>query len=124
MFGLPSPRRNDRTGGEPKLIVEIVKSPRHSTFSEPGRTSMITFKPDDLINRTYLTQPDEDGQRFWAKIVQQIIDNKEALEQKLEHVKFLVQVEGDKSDEIVAYNDILDFLEEEMSEPAEQLWQF
>ena len=85
---------------------------------------MIMFKPDDLINHTYLTQPDEDGQCFRAKIVQQIIDNEEALEQKPEHIKFLVQVEGDKADEIIAYNDILDYLEEEMSEPAEQLWQF
>ena len=58
--------RLDPIGGEPKPIAEIVKSTRYSTFSEPGRTSMITFKPDDLITRTYLTQPDDDGQRFWA----------------------------------------------------------
>ena len=55
-------------------IIEIVKSPR-SAKGEPGRTSMITFKPDKLLNCTYLTEPDGQGQRYRAKIVQKIIGN-------------------------------------------------
>ena len=49
---IPDGEKNNRldpTGGEPKPIVEIVKSPR-STKGEPDRISMITFKPNDLVN--------------------------------------------------------------------------
>ena len=118
-------RRLDPVGGETKPILEFVKSPR-SPEGEPSRTSMIYFKPDDIINRTYLTVPDENGQRFRAKIVQKIVDNgNDAIEQQPDNVKFLVSIEGGRADEIIAYNDILDFLEETMSDdPAEQVWNF
>jgi hypothetical protein len=117
-------KRLDSTEGEPKPIVEFVKSPR-STKGEPDRISMITFKPDDLISRTYLTEPDENGQRFRAKIVRKIVENAEALQERPEHVKFLVSVEGNKADEIVAYNDILSYLEETMSNDNTQpTWRF
>ena len=91
---------------------------------EPSKTSMINFAPDDLINRTYLTAPDEDRQRFRAKIIQKIVEHENALEQEPNRIKFLVSVEGEKADEIVAYNDIANFLEEEMSDTADQLWTF
>ena len=88
-------------------------------------TSMITFRPDDLLHRTYLTKPDEHGQRFRAKIVQKIIDYDGGLNEHPEHVKFLVSIEGNKADEIVAYNDILEYLEESLLEdPEEQVWKF
>ena len=99
-------KRLDPTGGEPKPIVEIIKSTR-STKGEPDRVSMITFKPDDLINHTYLTKLDKDGQRFSAKIVQKIVENEKSLQEQPEHVKFLVSMEGSKLDKIKAYNDIL-----------------
>ena len=114
------------SGGEPKPILEVVKSPR-SPEGEPSRTSMIYFKPDDIINRTYLTKTDENGQRFRAKIVQKIIDNENTtIEQQPENIKFLVSIDGGKADEIVAYNDILDYLEESMSieHGTEQVWKF
>ena len=120
-------RRLDPVGGEPKPILEIVKSPRMSD-GEPSKTSMVYFKPDDIINRTYLTDPDENGQRFRAKVVQKIIDNKNnsAIEQRPEDIKFLVSIDGDKADQIVAYNDLMDYLEEQMSDEtnADLMWNF
>ena len=46
------------------------------------------------------------------------------LEQEPDRIKFLVSIEGEKAYEIVAYNDIANFLEEEMSDTADQLWTF
>jgi hypothetical protein len=43
---------------------------------------MITFKPDELINRNYLTEPDEQGRQFRAEIVQKIIDNETSLQER------------------------------------------
>ena len=72
---------------ETKPIIEVIKSPR-SAEGEPSKTSTINFAPDNLINRTYLTAPDEDGQRFRAKIIQKIVEHEDALEQEPERVKF------------------------------------
>ena len=85
---------------------------------------MINFAPDNLINLTYLTAPDEDGQRFRAKIIQKIVEHENTLEQEPDRIKFLVSIEMEKADEIVAYNDIANFIEEEMSNTADQLWTF
>jgi hypothetical protein len=86
---------------------------------------MITIKPEDIINRTYLTPPDEKGQQFRAQIVQKIVEHEAGLEVEPERVKFLVRVEGTKADEIVTYNDIINYLEEQMSDDSsEQLWKF
>ena len=101
-----------------KPVIEVVKSPRGDT------APMATIDPDDLINWTYLTEPDESGQRFRAKIVQKILDNEEERDKDPAKVKFLVKVDGDTADEIVAYNDILQYLEDEMTDPADKLWHF
>ena len=86
---------------------------------------MISFKPDDLINHIFLTVPNENGQRFRAKIVQKIVEHEESLQQEPKHIKFLVSAKGSKADEIVAYNNILDYLEEALSDdPTEQMWRF
>jgi hypothetical protein len=110
-------RRLDPTGGEPKPIVEIVKSPRVAK-GEPGRTLMIIIRPEEIINRTYLTEPNEQGQRYRAKIVQKIVENEASLAEQPEHIKFLVSIEGDKADKIVAYNNILDYLEEALKDDS------
>ena len=83
---------------------------------------MSTFRPDDLINCMYDTEPDEYGQCFRAKIVKQIIKHQDGLHEQPEHVKFLVSIEGSKADEIVAYNDILEYLEETLiDDPSQQV---
>jgi Reverse transcriptase (RNA-dependent DNA polymerase) len=106
-----------------KSIMEVVKTPNRNVNGEFSGPSMYIFEPDELINRTYLTDPDERGQRFRAKIVQKIIETGKTLQDHPDNVKFLVTIEGQENyDEIVAYNDILDHLEEQMTE--EKLWLF
>ena len=125
MYGQHSQKTNvlDQPEGEPKPIVEVIKS--LSAKGESDRISMITFKPDDLINQMFLTEPDEHGQHFRAKIVQKIVEHEGSLQQEPEHVKFLVSVEGSKADEIMAYNDIMEYLEETLSDDSnEQMWRF
>jgi len=66
---------------------------------------MSIIAPDDLLTRMYLTEPDETGQRFRAKIVEKIVSLEEGLEQHPDRNKFLVRFEGtDRLDELVAYN--------------------
>ena len=118
--------RLDSASGETTTSkpIEIVKARSNPEVEGEDRTSMVVFEPDDLINKTYLTEPDDEGQRFRAKIVQKIVDNNNAIEQNPDRVKFLIQVEGDKADEIVAYRDILNYLEEQMTDTSENVWNF
>lgn len=88
---------------------------------------MIYFKLDDIMNRTSLLDPDENGQRLRAKIVQKIVDNENAtIKKQPKNVKFQVSIEGSRADEIVVYNDILKYLEENMSDDsaAKPVWKF
>jgi len=89
------------------------------------------FSPDDLINRTYLTKPDEDGQKYRAKIVQKIIDRDNAVADEMRKdpnkTKFLVCVEGNRADEIITYHEALDHVTREIArdlDPDNDVWKF
>ena len=74
---------------------------------------MSTISPDEI--RTYLTEPDDNGQRFRAKIVKWIVDLEHGLEEHPDCTQFLVTYEGnDQLDEIVAYNQVLEALEDQL----------
>jgi len=86
---------------------------------------MPTFSPEDLIGHTYLTDPDEDGQCFRARIVCKIEEHEDKTNQHPEKIKFLVSVDENKADEIVSYNDILHFINKEMERDDDQeYWRF
>ena len=102
-----------------KPIKSIVKSKEYSLPNVRAKT----FSPDDLIGRTFLKQPEEDGQRFRARIVRKIIE----MDENEEKIKFLVKLPDEEQDEIMAYNEIIDIIadqyEEEQRDP-ERLWLF
>ena len=56
-----------------KPIKSVIKS---KEYALPD-VCAITFSPDDLVGRTFLKQPEEDGQRFRARIVCKIIEMEE-----------------------------------------------
>ena len=62
--------------------------------------------PDDLVGRTFLKQPAEDGWHSRAHIVRKIIE----LEDNEEKIKFLIKLPEEDQDEILAYNEIIDII--------------
>jgi len=66
------------------------------------------FEPDSLIGRTFLLPPQENGERHRAKILKQILPMGE--DPKLDQVKFLISVPDAQAEEIVAYNEIVDYI--------------
>ena len=56
-----------------KPIKSIIKS---KEYTLPD-VCTITFSLDDLVGRTFLKLPEEDGQRFQARIVHKIIEIEE-----------------------------------------------
>ena len=67
-------------------------------------------------------KPEEDGQRFCAKVVEAIIEDENQLANQPEWVKFRCSVNDEQYDEIVTYNDILNHIEPENTELG--TWKF
>ena len=111
----------------PPMPPEIVRSPVR-TKADGTKRYMSTISPDELVTRTYLTEPDDNGQRFRAKIVKRIVDLEQGLEEHPDRTQFLVTYEGNnRLDEIVAYNQVLEALEDQLLDDPnndETYWTF
>ena len=99
---------------------EVIKS-KHEEDLREGK-QMPTFDPTELIGRTFLLPPEEDGQRFRGKIVEKIIENEEGLNNHPDRIKFRCSINDEQFEEILSYNDILNMIEKDETE--EGLWQF
>ena len=123
------------------LQREVLKSPARHPFQDAGQfvdgcnaqgSDFKTFTPDELLNRTYLTPKDDQDQRFRARIVEKLRDKQYGdvltTRDAPETVQFRVTYDHpNRDDEIIAYNDIVDHIEQQMEadkDPDSVLWQF
>lgn len=83
---------------------------------------MPTLDPTNLIGRTFLLPPEEDGQRFRGKIIETLIENEEELSKQPERIKFRCAINDEQYEEILSYNEILNIIEKDETE--EGLWHF
>ena len=72
------------------------------------------ISPDNLIGRSFLMPPEEDGSRVRAKILEAIESTKDEAANQPEMIKFRALINGERED-VVAYNDIVDFIEKDES---------
>ena len=73
---------------------------------------MPTFDPSDLIGRTFLLPPEENGERHRAKVTRQvveIIDQDNG--QRVENINFILDIGNGKAEELISYNQLLEHLE-------------
>ena len=73
---------------------------------------MPTFDPSDLIGRTFLLPPQENGERHRAKVTRQvveIIDQDNG--QRLENIDFILDIGNGEVEELISYNQLLEHLE-------------
>ena len=77
-----------------------------------GSKPMPTFDPRDLIGRTFLLPPEENGERHRAKVTRQvveIIDQDNG--QRIENINFTLDIGNGKVEELISYNQLLEHLE-------------
>jgi hypothetical protein len=79
--------------------------------------------PQELLGLTFLMDTQEDGQRFRTRIVEYISDHKSNVRCSDDHVKFLISVNEDEYEEIITYNELMDFIEKNQENDA-IVWQF
>ena len=77
-----------------------------------GSKPMPTFDPTDLIRRTFLLPPEENGERHRAKVprkVVEIIDQENG--HRVENINFILDIGNGKVEELISYNQLLEHLE-------------
>ena len=70
------------------------------------------LSPNEMIGRTFLLPPEEDGTRHRAKVIQQMEETTAALADNPEIIKFRCLVNNEKED-IISYNDIINHIEDD-----------
>ena len=77
--------------------------------------------PEEMIDRSFLMPPSEDGSRVRAKIIQRVNQHKDDIGQHPDMIKFKCLV-NDDYEEVVAYNDIVDYIEQD--DTWDGVWKF
>ena len=88
-------------GGEPITQFIIYESDNNQD------QTMMVLTPEDIIGRTFLGQPRDDGKRHQATIINTISDHGKNLKSNPERIKYLYSFDNDQYEEIYAYNDII-----------------
>ena len=77
-----------------------------------GSKPLPTFGPEDLIGRTFLLPPEENGERHRAKVTRKVV---EIIDQeyghRIENINFILDIGNGKVEELISYNQLLDHLE-------------
>ena len=103
--------------GSPEGYSPVQKAPTVFIRSRDeenlsGSKPMPTFDPSDLIGRTFLLPPEENGERHRAKVTRQvveIIDQDNG--QRIENINFILDIGNGKVEELISYNQLLEHLE-------------
>ena len=99
-------KRVDLLGGEE--VAPIIKSLNDE--DECPRKQRPIFDPTDLVGRTFLMDPQENGKRYRTKILEALVENEEQLSKHPDHIKFICSVSDDMYKEILTYNEILEYI--------------
>ena len=86
-----------------------------------GSKPMPTFDPSDLIGRTFLLPPEENGERHRAKVTRQvveIIDQDNG--QRIENINFILDIRNGKVEELISYKQLLEHLENAQDHDMDQ----
>ena len=100
----------------PTKPIHFVKS-RQDRDSTSGHIPMAQYDPSSLIGRTFLLPKNETGEILRAQIKQQIIEITSTLDEtddsRADNINFLLDVGHGRSEMILSYNQILDYLEQD-----------
>ena len=99
-------------GSSPEQKAPTVFIRSRDDENPSGSKHMPTFDHSDLIGRTFLLPPEENGERHRAKVTRQvveIIDQDNG--QSIENINFILDIGNGKVEELISYNQLLEHLE-------------
>jgi hypothetical protein len=113
-------KRNMRVDPDDAFNVEEVIRRRSDCEESPAPIIDV----ESLIGRTFLMPPTESGEIHRARIVSAIEDYKKGLNDDPERTKFLLSVNGDTYEDVMAYNDLMNHIELQQSQVDDQTWRY
>ena len=70
------------------------------------------FNPDDLVGRTFLLPPGDNGERLRAKVTRKVVEDIEQADgERVQKLSFILRIGNGKLEEIISYNQLVDHLE-------------
>ena len=74
---------------------------------------MPEFDPDDLIGRTLLLPPQENGETLRTKVTKKVVEEIEAPDgNRIPNINFILDIGEGKVEELITYSHLLDHLEQ------------
>ena len=115
-------KRVDLLGGEE--VAPIINSSNDE--DESPRKPMPFFDPTDIVGRTFLKDPQENGERYRMKILEALVKTEEKLAKHPDCIKFMCSVNDDMYEEILTYNEILEYIAKNEEQDADKaiVWEF
>ena len=108
-------------------IPTVFKESRHDdgpTSSKP----LHEFNPDDLVVRTFLLPPGDNGERLRAKVTRKVVEViKKTDGERVQNLSYILGIGNGKVEEIISYNQLVDHLEAAANEDnkiSEDLYKF
>lgn len=83
---------------------------------------MSSFDHTNLIGRSFLKAPTDDGQRFRGKILETLDGKNRDLHNNLERIKFRCSINDDEFEEVLSYGEILNLIEKDETDLG--VWKF
>ena len=75
------------------------------------------FNPDDLVGRTFLLPPGDNGERLRAKVTRKVVEVIEEAEgERVQKLSYILGLGNGKVEEIISYNQLEDHLEASVNE--------
>ena len=99
-------------GSSPKQKAPTVFIRSRDDENPSGSKPMPTFDPSDLIGRTFLLPPEENGDKHRARVIRkvvEIIDQDDG--QRVDNINFILDIGNGKVEELISYNQQLEHLE-------------
>ena len=84
--------------------------------SKFNRNKLPTILPDELIGKTFLKDPTEDGIRLRAKIIEKLEEDEDTRTKDPRFIKFRCSVNDGEFEEIVTYIDVINHIESDNEE--------
>ncbi len=108
------------TSSPPKNIKDTPVFVKSRQDADPSTCKpMPTFDPKDLIGRIFLMPPEQNGDRYRAKVTQQVIEKIEKENgNRVEQINFILDIGEGKTQELITYNELVDFLEQAEEEES------
>ena len=78
------------------------------------------FNPEDLVGRTFLLPPGDNGERLRAKVTRKVVEDIEKTDgERIQKLSYILGIGNGKVEELISYNQLVDHLEDAANEDSE-----